>query len=421
MPPLSGAYSFPANINELDVLMRPVRIMPFIVTSLFGLYTMEFGVVGILPFVMQRYDVTIAEAGALLGLFALTVAIVGPFAVLISSRFDRRMVLIVSLAMFSICSVLSAFAPSFGWLIAYRTISAVFHPMFYAAALSTAISLYPPDRAGKAVSNAVFGSNLGLVAGVPLMSFVAATTSYRMAFLFCGAITFAACVGLFFSLPPSRPDHASGVGNQVSILKKPALWLNLATAVFITGALFCVYSYAAEYFSVAVPKGSAFLGLSLTLFGLGGVAGNMLIGRFLDGHLVGAILLQPVLIIATFCVLAAAIGSSWGTIDTIALFWGAVHTSGMVTSQMWVRSVSREAPDFATSLYITAANAGVLLGSSMGGFYIVLFDGIGGAILCGGACAFLALISAIAKILIYGRHGSRNEALTVAGAECSGR
>jgi DHA1 family inner membrane transport protein len=84
------------------------------------------------------------------------------------------------------------------------------------------------------------------------------------------------------------------------------------------------------------------------------------------------------------------------------LLWGAAHISGLVCTQMWLRSVAPEAQDFATSLYLTSANAGVLSGSSAGGLSIAL-AGSTGAICCGVAFATLAFIVIALKIAIYGR------------------
>ena len=46
----------------------------FLALGLFGVYCIEFGVVGILPLIMQRFDVSASRAGMLVGLFALVIA-----------------------------------------------------------------------------------------------------------------------------------------------------------------------------------------------------------------------------------------------------------------------------------------------------------------------------------------------------------
>ena len=100
--------------------MNAGRTLLFIALGLFGLYSVEFGVVGILPAIIARYGVGVAQAGWLVGLFALIVAACGPFMVLWLSRFGHRKVLVRSLLVFSLCSLLSGWAPSFGVLMALR-------------------------------------------------------------------------------------------------------------------------------------------------------------------------------------------------------------------------------------------------------------------------------------------------------------
>ncbi|MGO4275213.1 MFS transporter, partial [Paenibacillus sp. TAF58] len=60
---------------------RHINPIFFIALGLFGVYTIEFGVVGILPTIMERYNVSTFQAGMLVGIFALIIALLGPFMV----------------------------------------------------------------------------------------------------------------------------------------------------------------------------------------------------------------------------------------------------------------------------------------------------------------------------------------------------
>ena len=400
--------------------MRPTRAMPFIVLGLFGLYTLEFGVVGILPALIQSFHVTVERAGQLTGLFALTVAICGPALVLFSSRLTSKHVLVVSLAMFAGCSFLSAVVPVFSWIVALRIFAALFHPIFYAAALATATSLYPPERAGRAVSHAVIGTTLGLVVGVPMMSGIASVTNYQASFLFCAAICAVAGLGLLVMLPPTPKGTPLGFGEQLSILRKPALWLNISAVVLIFTALFSVYAYSAEYLKRQIGLSDAHVSLTLVILGIGGVLGNLLIGKLLDSHLVKVVLLQPLALSAVYLILFTYARGFNPAMFGIALLWGGVHACGLVASQMWLRSVSREAHSFATSLYLTAANLGVVGGSFAGGAAIKRF-GMPGAIGCGIAFAALAIGATVLKLAIYGVHSSRSEVEAARAGRASAR
>jgi DHA1 family inner membrane transport protein len=152
---------------------NPMSVMPFIILGLFGLYTLELGVVGILPLIVERFHVTVAQAGLLMSLFALIVALFGPFLVLVFSRYNRKKVLVGALLCFSICSVFSAYAPNYSTLMALRVLPALLHPVFFSAAFAAAISLYPKERATHATTVAFIGTTLGLVFGVPLTAWLA--------------------------------------------------------------------------------------------------------------------------------------------------------------------------------------------------------------------------------------------------------
>ncbi len=175
--------------------MNAGRALFFIALGLFGLYTIEFGVVGVLPVIIERFHLSVAQAGMLVGLFALVVAATGPFTVLLMSRFERKLVLVASLLAFAACSVASAYAPNFPSLVALRLVPALLHPVFFSLAFAAAVALYPPRRAAHATSLAFVGTSMGLVFGVPITTWVAARFSYEASFLFCAAVNAIAAVG----------------------------------------------------------------------------------------------------------------------------------------------------------------------------------------------------------------------------------
>lgn len=385
---------------------RPSASMPYIVLGLFGLYTLEFGVVGILPVIVARFGISVSQAGLLMGLFALIVAVCGPFLVLLSSRFERKNILICALFGFAACSVLSAYAPNFQALMAMRIVPALLHPVFFAAAFTTAASLYPKERAAHAVSLAVVGTTLGLVLGVPMTTWVAARLSYQASFLFCAAVTAAAGVGLLLMLPQQARGAPLTFGTQLAILRKPALWLNIAATVLTFSAMFSVYSYAAEYLKSQTGMDGETISVMLVIFGIGGVSGNLIAGRLLGRHLVRTMLIHPVALALAYLILYACGSASLVSMSVIALLWGAAHTSGLVITQMWLTSVAPEAPAFATSLYVSSANTGVVLGSSIGGLFIDA-AGMPGAISCGLLFSALSLLVIGVKTMLFGPHADR--------------
>lgn len=384
----------------------PAASMPYIVLGLFGLYTLEFGVVGILPVIVRRFGVSVSQAGLLVGLFALIVAVCGPFLVLLSSSFECKHILVGALLGFTVCSVLSAYAPNFPALMAMRIVPAMLHPVFFAAAFATAASLYPKEQAAHATSLAVVGTTLGLVLGVPMTTWVAARLSWQASFLFCAAVTAAAGVGLLLMLPRQPRGDALTFGSQLAILRKPALWLNIAATVLTFTAMFSVYSYAAEYLESQTGMDGQTISMMLVIFGIGGVSGNLIAGCLLGRHLLRTMLIHPIVLALAYLILYTCASASLVSMSVIALLWGAAHTSGLVITQMWLTSVAPEAPEFATSLYVSSANAGVVLGSLLGGLFIDM-AGMPATIWCGLLFAALSLLAVAVKTVLYGPHAHR--------------
>lgn len=189
-----------------------MKILPpifFIALGLFGVYCIEFGVVGILPLIIERYGISTAQAGWLVGLFAVTIALLGPLLVLLASRFNRKRMLLISLAVFSLASVLSAYAASFSTLMILRILPALFHPIYFSLAMVAAASLYPRQQVTRATAYAFVGTSMGMVLGIPLTHWIAGQFSYEAAFLFCASVNLLAGVGLFFRLPDTATHRLS--------------------------------------------------------------------------------------------------------------------------------------------------------------------------------------------------------------------
>jgi len=377
--------------------MNSGRSLFFIALGLFGLYAVEFGVVGILSAIIARYGISVAQAGLLVGLFALIVAVAGPFMVLWLSRFDRRKVLVGALLMFSLCSLLSAWAASFGMLMALRVPSALLHPVFFAVAFAAAVSLYPPERATHATAMAFVGTSMGLVLGVPMTTWIEARLSYEASFVFCAAVNLVAALGLWMMLPAAAATQAASNSRQIAILRKSAVWLSIAMTVCIFGAMFSVYSYAAEYLAHETGSSGETISVLLLVFGIGGVLGNLLAGRCLGLNRSRTVLFYPVVLASAYGVLQVFGSASFMALLPVCFLWGAAHTSGLIVSQVWMTSAAPEAPEFATSLYVSAANLGVVVGSALGGVFITVV-GMAGALWSGWMFAALAVVFVALKI-----------------------
>lgn len=371
-------------------IMSSGKALFFIALGLFGVFTVEFSVIGLLPSIVDRYGVSVAQAGGLIGIFAAVAAAGGPFMVLWLARFNRNLVLIGTLLIFTSVSIISAWAPNFLSLMGLRALSGLLLPVFFSLAFATAVALYPPQRAAHATSMAMMGESIGLVFGVPIIILIESHLSYEASFLFCALVCLIAAAGIT-QLPGTKKN--SGEKHSAAslyILKKPVLWLGLLATVAVLSAMFAVYSYASEYLNNVGMNGNM-ISMLMVIFGLGGLAGNFFAGRYLAQNLKMTILAWPLVLGAAYFLLQTSAGHSFTLMALLCSIWGAAHTSGLVVSQFWIASSAEEAPEFATSLFVSAANIGVTLGATVGGTFISAM-GVNGIFVAGWIFALAALI-----------------------------
>ena len=90
------------------------RVLLFILAAgVFGILNTEMGFIGILPYIAEAYPVTVVQAGWLISLFALGVAVAGPTMPLLLSRFNRKYLMVFILGLFTLCNVTAVFAENF--------------------------------------------------------------------------------------------------------------------------------------------------------------------------------------------------------------------------------------------------------------------------------------------------------------------
>jgi len=157
-----------------------------------------------------------------------------------------------------------------------------------------------------------------------------------------------------------------------------------------------VYSYAAEYLARETGLGGEAISVLLVVFGVGGLLGNLLAGRWLGRNLFGTVLGYPLALALAYAVLQIFGSASFAVMLPICLLWGAAHTSGLIVSQVWMASAAPEAPEFVTSIYISAANLGVVFGAAVGGG-LITWVGLSGAIWSGWLFALLAVMFVAAR------------------------
>ncbi|AHV96361.1 MFS transporter [Paenibacillus sabinae] len=380
--------------------MRAYIYSAIIAFGLFSIVNTEFGVIGTFIQITEKYQISASQTGMLVSLFALSIAIFGPFMTLLFSGFNKKRIMASVLGLFAIANLLSAAAPNFSVLLIVRILPAFLHPVYFSLAFVAAASFFPSGQKSKATAYVFTGGTVGMVLGVPFTSFIADQFSLEASFLFSAALNLIALIGLLIWVPSMPVTAKLSYRQQLGVLAKPQLWLNIATVCLTISAMFAVFSYFAEYLGQITKMSGKLISTMLILFGASGVLGNLEAGRLLSKHVVKTTLLYPAVLAVTYLIVFWG-GSYFIPMMIIVVVWGFIHTGGFIINQNWLASEASEAPEFANSLFVSFSNLGIAIGTASGGQFLLH---MGTHQIIWGGLMFLALAVTLmlAKIKWYG-------------------
>lgn len=331
--------------------------------------TTEFGVIGILPQIAEHYKISIDKAGYLLGAFALVIALTGPFMTLLASGFDRKKIMLTSVAIFLITGFVSSFSPPFWILMLVRILPAFLQPVYIATALSVAVS-DADDNKNELMSIVFSGVALAMVTTVPFATWIAGLWSWEYSFMIQTAVSFIALVVIYLMLPSMPVKEKKSYGSQLKILTVPSFILSTAANFFMITAWFSTYSYFAEYLNKAKEMNETMIGYMLFVFGIIGVLSTWIAGKMLKRNVAGtmAFFLSGTLVIPVL--LYFSDDNLLLNIIVIGI-WGFMYSPGFLNASTYMISSVPDSLEFANSLATSFGNLGVTLGTTLGGWMIV--------------------------------------------------
>lgn len=384
--------------------MKGHRLFIFILAvGVFGILNTEMGVIGLLPYVSAYFGVSISEAGALVSLFALIVAVSGPVMPLLMSRFERKKAMLFVLAVFIAGNVISAVTDSFAILLAARVIPAFFHPVYCALAFSAAAEAVPQEYAPDAVGKVMVGVAAGMVLGVPVSNFLADAVSLQAAFAFFTAVTAAAFFATLFCIPSMPAGPKRTYGEQIGILRRPAVWMSIFAIVFMNGALFGVFTYLAEYLGVVTALSGGAVSLFLFAYGLSNSAGSFLSGQLIRWNEGLTVQAFPWVLLALYALVWLG-GATAAVMAVLVVAWGFIGGVNASTQQYILTQAAPEAKEFASGIFLTSANAGTMAASALCGWCIAQW-GTAAVLLGGAAFAAVSVVFLRLRSLAFHRPG----------------
>lgn len=361
----------------------------------FGIGTTEFVVMGMLPEIAAGLGVSVAAVGLLISAYAIGVVVGAPLLTAVGVRFTPRRTLVGLMVVFTVGNAAAALAPGYGWLVAARVLTALCHGAFFGVGTVAARSLVPPDRATRAIAQMVLGLTLANVIGVPLGTFLAQQTSWRLVFAVVAGLGLVTIAGLRAWLP-STVGEPGDLRAEVAAFRRPEVWLVLGVTTVGFAAMFAVYSYVSPILTELGGLSEGWVTPVLALFGVGTTVGTLLGGRLGDRYGFGFVAVGMAASAAVLVAFAFLARTPVAAVVLLVLFGAVGFSLGPVVQNGVIEAARLRGGSLVSAANQGAFNLANALGAALGALVISAGLGytapmwVGAALAVGGAGIALA-------------------------------
>jgi MFS transporter, DHA1 family, inner membrane transport protein len=262
----------------------PRRLDPRILLLALGTFaigTDVFVIAGILRLIAHSLAIGVEAAGQLNTAYALTYALGAPVLAAATARVRRERVMVLALLGFALADGICVLAPNYGVLLAARILAGACGGVASPTAYGIAASLAPPERRGAALATVALGMTSATVFGAPLGTWIGTSFGWHATFLLGFSLSASAATALALTRMPAAPPIAvPGLAQRFAPLKRPAVLLSLVANWLWSAGNYTIYHYSSVLFGARLHLGNIMW--LLMGYGLGGVAGSQLGGRFID-------------------------------------------------------------------------------------------------------------------------------------------
>jgi predicted MFS family arabinose efflux permease len=292
----------------------------------------------------------------------------------LTSRFDRRLLLAVSAAIYAVGHGLAALAPEFWSLLIIRTVTMVAAALFTPQAAATIGLLVPPERRSESIAFIFIGWSLASVVGIPLGSILGTEFGWRATFFVMALLAAVSCIGVLLSLKPGLRVQPLQFSSWIAVFKNPALLCIMLVTLLSMSGQFTVVSYLAPILREAFAATPNNIALMFGIFGVAGVSGNYLATKAIRRFGVDrAILVALCFLIAGLGMFGLFFGNY--ILGCIACFiWGLGTFSSNSLQQSRLVVIAPTLAAATVALNTSAVYLGQSVGAATGGFAIK--DGI---------------------------------------------
>lgn len=352
--------------HDQQTSLAPVIILA---SAAFVFNTTEFIPVALLSDIGTSFGMNSSQTGIIMTIYAWIVAILSLPMMLITAKIERKTLLLAVFALFAISHLVSYLASSFQMLIISRAMVAITHAVFWSITASLVVRLAPNGMQTKALGLLSTGGALAMVLGLPLGRMLGQWLGWRASFGVIGITSLIIALLLLYYLPKLPAKNTGDLSSLPLIFKnKPILLIYLLILLTVT-ANFTFYSYIEPFVLTVANLGGQIATITLLIFGLAGIIGSLLFGKYFDRQPILFINLALLTVCGALLSFSLLASQAWSWLMMV-LIWGIANTAVGLSLQIHLLKHANRQTDVAMSIFSGIFNVGIGGGAFIGGLTI---------------------------------------------------
>lgn len=238
------------------------------------------------PALQKEFGYSDTVVGLTGALFLWVYGLCSPVAGILGDRVSKRVLVTVSIALWSTFTALSGLSPNGAFLLTCRALLGVSESMFMPAAFGLMANAHGPETRSRAISIFATSQLAGVALGGSMSGYIAERYSWRVSFLALGliGILFAGPMWMFLRSLPEHFDHSkvdrppASAASFFALFRIPTLRIVTIFVSIVTFGLYLVYTWLPTFLYDKFSLGLARAGFEASVYPQLGTALGLLTG-----------------------------------------------------------------------------------------------------------------------------------------------
>lgn len=338
--------------------------------SAFCVGLIELIIGGILPQIAEDFGITISKAGLLITVFSLCYAVTGPLLLSITSKIERKKLLMLSLLVFIIGSLMSAWSPSFAVLMLARVICAASGSLIIVIAITLAIKAVPAGYQARAIGFVSMGISSSIVIGIPVGVLISDWFNWRAVFIISTLLSVIAFIITIIFIKQHQPSQSISLKEQFQAIKSIKILSAHTMMILSMGGHYVLYAYLTPYLEYYYQFNATTISIIYFVFGFSAIGGGYIGGLLADKIGAKRAVLTVVGVFLAVLLLISLTASVMYIFLILLVAWGVLSWAISPPQQSYLIETTPRTADIQQSVHNSALQVGIAVGSGIGSLLI---------------------------------------------------